>query len=404
MASNRWTPSLLVLQVARFCYAHHECTLFTVVAERVGVPTESEFSPRVAAESQLKKLAARSRHVTFFLGAGASKACGLPTIAELLDLVRVDIRPTYDLPANILFAGTRTLEEGLSQLRRIRSLLRDGTAITGFTLTTADELDAAICSSIVRHLSGDGADIEAYRLLSAWLNGQQYTRPVELFTVNYDLLLERGLEAERVHYFDGFIGALKGRFRADLVDNMADSARSLPPTCVRLWKLHGSTNWQAFKTEDGANEIVRVGQPVTTAAAIYPSDEKYDESRRMPFVVLMDRFRRSLETPESLTIISGYRFGDDHLNEMLFEAAKLYPRSELWVTCFDDIPDHLSREALKYRNIVVHAPKAAIVGGKLYGWKTEPIPGIFEDDHFLLGDFRYLTKALLPFVNDGDDK
>lgn len=33
------------------------------------------------------KLAARSRHVCVFLGAGAARACGLPDIAELRDKV-----------------------------------------------------------------------------------------------------------------------------------------------------------------------------------------------------------------------------------------------------------------------------------------------------------------------------
>jgi len=47
------------------------------------------------------------------------------------------------------------------------------------------------------------------------------------------------------------------------------------------------------------------------AAAIFPSDTKYEESRRVPFVVLQDRFRRALHEPETLILISGYSFSGE---------------------------------------------------------------------------------------------
>jgi hypothetical protein len=53
-----------------------------------------------------------------------------------------------------------------------------------------------------------------------------------------------------------------------------------------------------------------------------PSDAKYEESRRVPFVVLHDRLRRALQQPETLVIIAGYLFSDDDLNELIFDAAR----------------------------------------------------------------------------------
>jgi hypothetical protein len=90
-----------------------------------------------------------------------------------------------------------------------------------------------------------------------------------------------------------------------------------------------------------------MGTPVEgdRVAAIYPSDTKYEESRRVPFVVLQDRFRRALNQPETLTIVSGYSFGDQHLNEMLFDAATHRARSEFIVFCYSTIPDALSKRA-----------------------------------------------------------
>src|SRR5262249_37300105 len=154
--------------------------------------------------------------------------------------------------------------------------------------------------------------------------------PLELFTVNYDLLIESALEHLGIPYFDGFTGNLRARFQTELVESAPNQeGGGLPSFLVRLWKLHGSVNW-LWESE---RQIVRLGQPVTKdlAAAIYPSDTKYDESRRVPFVVLQDRLRRALYQPETLVIISGYSFSDDHLNELLFEAASKRQRSELVV-------------------------------------------------------------------------
>ena len=81
---------------------------------------------------------------------------------------------------------------------------------------------------------------------------------------------------------------------------------------VRLWKLHGSVNW--VRSDD--DQIVRIGQPAKDLpAAIYPSDAKYEESRRVPFLVLQDRLRRALHQPETIVLVSGFSFADDHLNE-----------------------------------------------------------------------------------------
>ena len=112
---------------------------------------------------------------------------------------------------------------------------------------------------------------------------------------------------------------------------------ALPAGFVRVWKLHGSTNW---RFADGSPPVVvRVGSGGGDGSvAIYPSDEKYDESRRVPFVVLMDRFRRALVEPETVTITTGFSFSDEHLNEMLFDAAVRHPRSEVLALCYEDIP------------------------------------------------------------------
>lgn len=343
------------------------------------------------------KLAARSRHVCVFLGAGAACACGLPDIAGLQTRVLEGLQGAQRAVFVRQLDG-QTLEQALSRLRRIGTLLEGTTdKVDGLNVDEARALDRKVCQLIVKALDVAQADLNPMKRLAAWAAHVDYHLPVELFTVNYDLLLERALEAQGVRYFDGFVGALRARFRTELVEaTPADADGWLPSFFVRLWKLHGSVHW-AWDS-DARAEVVRLGTPVVGGepAAIYPSDAKYDESRRVPFVVLQDRFRRALCQPETLMLISGYSFGDEHLNEMLFDAARRRPRSEFVAFCFGKIPDALVEHAELMPNLQVVADAEAILGGVRAGWKVcEGVPAdIWADNAFCLGDFAKLSRFL----------
>ena len=235
------------------------------------------------------------------------------------------------------------MEQALSRVRRIKTLVAgSGSAFEGLDEAAAAELDRAVCAAIAAAVDVKGKPLDAFERLASWAGRMESARPIELFTVNYDVLIESGLEELGIPYFDGFVGSIRGRFTPDLVEpTIGRSNRELPAGFVRLWKLHGSVNWMEA-TVNGRDELVRVGSPVGTAAAIYPSDEKYEESRRLPFVALMDRFRRALVEPETITLICGYSFGDEHLNEMIFDAAHRHPRSEV-VASASVILIHFSR-------------------------------------------------------------
>jgi len=299
----------------------------------------------------------------------------------------------------------RNLEQALSRLRRIAALL-EGSAdkLGGLDAKAASELDSDVCRLIIEHLDVGGADLAPMLRLAGWAARADYHRPLEIFTVNYDLLIETAIERLGVAYFDGFIGALHARFRTDLVEaTPGDDTSCLPSFLVRLWKLHGSVNW-AWDS-DGRTEVTRLGSPVVAGrlAAIYPSDAKYDESRRVPFVVLQDRFRRALQMPESLVLITGYSWGDEHLNELLFDAAALRPRSEFIAFSFDGVPDVLAERAHLLPNVQAVTRKEAILGGVRDSWDapSDPLPDVWVDDEFGLGDFKnlaaFLSRSSPPF-------
>ena len=341
------------------------------------------------------KLAARSRHVCLLLGAGASVGAGLPDLANLTSKVLASMNESERALLEPLLKG-RNLEQALTRLRRIESLVEADETIGGLDKPTSRQLDVKICAAIIDAIRSPNR-LDAFNRFGAWANRADYRRPLEVFTTNYDLLIEGGLEHIGASYFDGFVGNIKGQFRPDLVEAIdSASAETLPSSFVRLWKLHGSSNWE-WRTQDGHRRVVRLGDHAEagTAVAIYPSDEKYDDSRRVPFVVLMDRFRRALAEPETLLIVSGYSFSDQHINEIIFEAARRRPRSEFIALCYSKIPNTLREVARETKNVTAFGTDEAVIGGQLGAWSApDDVAGIAEDGKCRLGDFGCLAAFL----------
>ena len=340
------------------------------------------------------KLATRSRHVCVFLGAGAGTACGLPDMEGLKQhvLQRLNEQDRTALEAQL---ADRTLEQVLTRLRRISALISGEETVDGLTAPQAQTLDAVVCHAIVTALNVNEVNLAPFHSFAAWAARASYHLPLELFTVNYDLLLELGLESLHVPYFDGFVGTLEARFHTELVEDLSSASNgAMPAFFVRLWKLHGSVNWAWID----ARHVVRLGHPVpqARAAAIFPSDSKYEESRRVPFVVLQDRLRRALHQPETLMMITGYSFGDDHLNEYIFDAATRRHRSEFIAFCFSEIPRVLADRAQLTPNLQVVAPDEAIIGGIRAEWKAidDPPLSIWNGQRFTLCDFSNLAQHL----------
>lgn len=346
------------------------------------------------------KLATKSRHVCTFFGAGTSKACGLPDVALLTTKILAGLEGEQ-LDAFKRITSSRNLEQALSRLRRVQAVVEGSDVVDGLTGAQAKALDVAICKLIIQELSSAQAQMSPVDKLVAWVERADYARPVELFTVNYDCLLETALEARGVPYFDGFVGSLRARFRTDMVEaTQLDSDVLLPSFYARLWKLHGSVNWAWDETQP-AGQVLRLGSPVPTdeIAAIFPSDAKYEESRRMPFVVLQDRLRHALNEPETLFLVSGYSWADEHPNELFFDAAARRPRSEFIAFCYSEIPVELAEKARKTPNLQVVTQTEAIIGGLRAPW-AGPTEGvvlpldIWDGTTCRLGDFGQLASFL----------
>ena len=113
---------------------------------------------------------------------------------------------------------------------------------------------------------------------------------------------------------------------------------------------------------------------------IYPSKQKYDESRRLPFLVFQDRLRRFLSSGETLLIIAGYSFGDEHLNEVLSQALRANKRLAITALMYGEVDGGDKKRKTDQKvldfgkdnpNFTVIGPDKGCIGGVITEWNLE---------------------------------
>ena len=234
--------------------------------------------------------------------------------------------------------------------------------------------------------------------LVAWVGGTIRDHPVEIFTPNYDLLLEEAFERASIPYFDGFSGGHAPFFDAASVANDV-----LPSRWARLWKLHGSLGWEVRD-----DRIVRSGSRAATQL-IHPDHLKYDAIQRMPYSALFERLRTFLMTPDCLLLCSGFSFYDAHISSTIEEALAANPHAAVFAFQYHDLANEplVVRLAQKRPNLSVYAKDGAVISGISGRWRPGQPPtkdwldirntfwGLRageSDAQFLLGDFLYLAR------------
>lgn len=371
---------------------------------------------------EIKTQLSYSKNIGFLFGAGTSCALGIPNIAQLTadveksltgDLLKHFKTIKYDLQS--VSSKTINIEDILNQIRRIRDITnnRDDKNYLGVSGNDAKKLDIEICNKIYKIISEkeSAAKLDYVKRFFAWLDLQNRDYSKEIFTTNYDLVIEKSLEEIRIPYFDGFVGSYEPFFWQDSIDRFVDK-NDITKNWIRLWKIHGSLNWfwKENKTT-GSYSIVRSGKTDkpkgdNNELVIYPSKDKYDSSRKQPFVAYFDRLRNYLISGELLFIFTGYSFSDQHINDLIFNCLRTNNRLYAIVLFFkDEEVENLYRISSSYLNLSVFGPTKAIINGQLGEWefnKDDLKPGescdSFWDENsnrFLLGDFRQLVDFLI---------
>ncbi|MBN1548784.1 MAG: SIR2 family protein [Syntrophaceae bacterium] len=347
-------------------------------------------------------LARHDKPIAFLFGAGASCSVKvenggevepiIPAVAGLTDKCKVEaanIDPKFGTAWELIEKHccennlASNVENILSQLRMMIAAIGHGDTLSGLNRDEINKLEESVRKTIAKVVSPDLSSLPInypHRKFARWLSKTSRQNPIEIFTLNYDVLLEHALEAERIPVFDGFVGSYRPFFHPDSLRRL-DAAPGANWT--RLWKMHGSVTWSRVNF-DGRARVIR-GEPNSEGEMIYPSFQKYDESRQQPYSALVDRLSRFLEQDDALLIVVGFSFGDEHINNHIFEALENKPRTHVYALQFDEIECEsvLVKRAMQRRNLIALGPQKGIIGGRISEWAPVESP-LFMADVFEL--------------------
>jgi len=244
----------------------------------------------------------------------------------------------------------------------------------------------------IRHVEPSRRDKADDLLVSFLLSFASRTATRErlnLFTTNYDRLIEYGCDLAGLHVLDRFVGALSPVFRASRLNidihynppGIRGEPRYLEGV-IRLFKIHGSIDWRWE-----VNELRRYAVPFGAASnhpdipnepsgsvMIYPNSAKDVETLNYPYAELFRDFAAAVCRPNSSLVTYGYGFGDDHVNRVIKDMLTI-PSTHLVVIAWDqtnpeneDDPANASRQRIiKFCQDVGKRAQMSVLLGSHFG-------------------------------------
>jgi hypothetical protein len=365
----------------------------------------------------------QSEHLALLVGNGLSAAVGHLAGTSPPSMSR----PLSDSPTGALAnvqsharSSARGLGRDANLEDEIRSamLLADGLAVLGKD-EDEEEVREAVESAMSRlldevleferglwdeHQSATHKAKDVARALLRFLS-PFVSRPVQrdrlnLFTTNYDRLLEYSADLLGLRLIDRFEGQLHPRFTASRINldvhYSPPGVRGEPRLVdgvVRYAKLHGSVDWQ-FTNQ----EILRAPLPfggsvggtgTARGAVIYPNPAKDVETLAYPYAELFRDFAAAICRPNTVLVTFGYGFGDGHINRVIADMLRL-PSTHLVVISRDRLA---TLDAFKQRTLYPEGQTTELIGpavGSLAEF-SDFLPSL-TPDRVLDAQFDYLDR------------
>lgn len=246
--------------------------------------------PRRVLESLRDHLTQPETNVAFLLGAGTScsgqveispeegseKSGSLtmrpliPNVAALTAICEKEIRKLdpdgeakrFGLAFDAIERETRpigrptNIEDILSCVRRKLQAVGDADTLSGLSKSDLSTLEKVIRGTIASQVNPVRSSFPTalpHEDFVRWIARMPRVQPVEIFTTNYDVLIETAFEAERVAAFDGFVGCNQPFFSHETLTRPESAPGS---AWARLWKIHGSITWK-LDTVRGRQRVIR---------------------------------------------------------------------------------------------------------------------------------------------------
>lgn len=300
--------------------------------------------------------------VSFLAGATGGTTMGTTTFSKYKD----EIQEAAKLSAEASGRGPGNIEDQIrtaNDLLRGLKILKKNDEAVGLE-TELNSIISEFAESILRSENGIAtADKDnrenAYSVLVNFLlsfaSRTGNRERLNIFTTNYDRLIEVGAEFAGIHLMDRFVGNMMPIFRSSRLNldihynppGIRGEPRYLEGV-ARMTKLHGSVDW--IQNE---GEIRRVGLPFgaekiepylqapglygadALKLMIYPNSAKDRETAEYPYVELFRDFAASICRPNSTLVTYGYGFGDEHINRVIHDMLTI-PSTHLVVISYND--------------------------------------------------------------------
>lgn len=325
--------------------------------------------------------------ISFLAGATGGTTMGTTTFTTYKD----EIKEAAEASAKASGRGTGNIED---QIRTANDLLRGLKILKKHEATKLEkELNSIVsefAKSILKSENGIATADEdkrenAYSVLVNFLlsfaSRTGNRERLNIFTTNYDRLIEVGAELAGIHLMDRFVGTMMPIFRSSRLNldihynppGIRGEPRYLEGV-ARLTKLHGSVDWVQNDVE-----IRRIGLPFgadkidpylrapglygadALKLMIYPNSAKDRETAEYPYVELFRDFAASICRPNSTLVTYGYGFGDEHINRVIHDMLTI-PSTHLVIISFDD---PIGRILQFYYDSARYAQMSVLIGKNL---------------------------------------
>ena len=202
---------------------------------------------------------------------------------------------------------------------------------------------------------------------------------LQIFTTNYDRVIETGAEIAGLHLLDRFVGSISPIFRSSRLDidmhynppGIRGEPRYLEGV-IHFTKLHGSIDWKQLD-----EDIIRVSLPFGAEKSehyledfkklmVYPNTAKDKETAEYPYVEMFRDFAASICRPNSTLVTYGYSYSDDHINRIIKDMLTI-PSTHLIIIAYEDADDRIIK---MYEKIGRPAQMTLLIGEGLADLKS----------------------------------
>ncbi|MFA9394752.1 MAG: SIR2 family protein [Halodesulfovibrio sp.] len=378
----------------------------------------------------------QSEHLSLLLGSGFTTA-----VATQAGVKAAGMQPSYDgfptaklLEEKVKESATkakRSVPNVEDQIRVANNLL-EGMKILNHEC--ANVLDGAIKNLLTRFLQsiseterqlGAAISVEEVKnelsasdmlvsFLLSFANRTASRERLNIFTTNYERLVEVGADLAGLRVVDRFVGCLEPVFRSSRVNvdmhynppGIRGEPRYLEGV-VRLTKLHGSLDWKyknGFVRKVGLPFGASVDHPefntdVSGSVMIYPNSAKDRETSEYPYVELFRDYAATVCQPNSALVTFGYGFGDEHINRVIEDMLSI-PSTHLVIISYDNAGGRIESFCQK----VGRKEQVTLLIGNHFGQMSELVENYLPQPAVDLLKLRQAELARRMFVPEPQAK